>query len=301
MESTPTVSVIIPTYNRAELVPHAIESVLAQTFRDFELLVVDDGSTDDTREAVEAIEDPRVRYLYQENGGVSAARNYGAREANGEYLIFLDSDDTAYPDWLETMISVVQQEGVSLACCGCEMATSRGTEGRRMPQRLGTLHRGMEGVFLAGTFIVESRLFHEVGGYDPNMQASENWELGIRLTDWLRNAGQDTHCIHRALITVTDQGPGRGGLNYFNKYESTLHLYRKHQALFQQHRHLSAQLLAQAGVFAFRAGMKQKSTRLFLRAAVKDILNGKHWLRILVATIPPVGEWVWRDAVSEIE
>ena len=93
----PAVSVIIPTHNRAAMVREAIESVLAQSYADRELIVVDDGSTDGTRAAVAAFL-PQLTYIYQEHQGVSAARNRGAAMARGEYLAFLDSDDL----WLMT-------------------------------------------------------------------------------------------------------------------------------------------------------------------------------------------------------
>lgn len=97
---TPTVSVIIPTYNRAAYIGDAIDSVLAQTFTDYEIIVVDDGSTDDTAAVVGAYGD-QVRYIYQQNGGSSAARNHGLRLAQGEFIAFLDSDDLWSPHKLE--------------------------------------------------------------------------------------------------------------------------------------------------------------------------------------------------------
>jgi glycosyltransferase involved in cell wall biosynthesis len=97
------VSVIIPTYNRSRLVVEAIASVLGQTIRDIELLVVDDGSTDDTRAVVEALNDTRLSYFYKPNGGVSSARNMGLAKAGGEYICFLDSDDL----WPENFLSVM--------------------------------------------------------------------------------------------------------------------------------------------------------------------------------------------------
>lgn len=106
----PLVSAIIPTYNRNILVKEAVESVLAQTLGDFEVLVVDDGSTDDTRKTIEAIADKRVRYFYKENGGVSSARNIGLKNATGEYIAFLDSDDLWKPDYLNMMISALKKD-----------------------------------------------------------------------------------------------------------------------------------------------------------------------------------------------
>ena len=98
---TPTVSVVLPTYNRAHLLPRAIESVLAQTYTDFELIVVDDGSGDDTPAVMARYDDPRVRYVrYEPNQGANHARNVGIREARGPFISFQDSDDDWFPEKL---------------------------------------------------------------------------------------------------------------------------------------------------------------------------------------------------------
>lgn len=101
------VSVIIPTYNRAPYVTMAIESVLAQSYQDYEIVVVDDGSTDGTRDVLVPYKD-RIRYLYRDNKGVSAARNTGIQVAKGEWIAFLDSDDEWLPDKLEIQMQQAQ-------------------------------------------------------------------------------------------------------------------------------------------------------------------------------------------------
>ena len=101
-------SIIIPTFNRASIVSRAIESALSQTYRNIEVVVVDDGSSDDTQSVVEGFGD-RVRYFYQENAGVTAARNSAIRHARGEFLAFLDSDDTWAPWKLESQVAALTQ------------------------------------------------------------------------------------------------------------------------------------------------------------------------------------------------
>lgn len=97
----PYFSIITPTYNRAHLIGRTIASVLTQTFGDFELIIVDDGSTDNTKEIIEAFDDKRIRYLYQTNSERGKARNTGAENAKGAYIFFLDSDDLIYEDHLQ--------------------------------------------------------------------------------------------------------------------------------------------------------------------------------------------------------
>ncbi|MFN2302107.1 MAG: glycosyltransferase family 2 protein [Anaerolineales bacterium] len=101
----PRVSVIIPTFNRSQFLFHAISSVLVQTYSGFEILVIDDGSIDDTSEVVAGFNDPRIRYIKQENCGRSTARNLGLEQAQGEYIAFLDDDDLYLPHKLAIQIS----------------------------------------------------------------------------------------------------------------------------------------------------------------------------------------------------
>ena len=114
--SAPTVSVIIPTFNRADLIAQAIDSVLHQTCSDYEIIVVDDGSTDDTETVVRAYGE-RVRYVWTPNGGTGHARNVGMQHARGRYLTFLDSDDLLYPYALEVETKLLDRfPAVAMVC-----------------------------------------------------------------------------------------------------------------------------------------------------------------------------------------
>ena len=101
-DKTPLVSVIIPTYNRANLLKRAIKSVLDQTYKNLEIIIVDDGSTDNTKDIVKTFSDPRIQYIrLPENRGVSSARNMGIKKSRGDFIAFLDSDDEFLPEKLE--------------------------------------------------------------------------------------------------------------------------------------------------------------------------------------------------------
>ncbi len=100
-------SIIIPTYNRASFLPRAIESVLAQTYTDWELIIVDDGSTDNTKDVVSQYKDPRIRYIYQKNAERSAARNNGINHAIGDYVCFMDSDNQMHSDRLQLLADAI--------------------------------------------------------------------------------------------------------------------------------------------------------------------------------------------------
>jgi glycosyltransferase involved in cell wall biosynthesis len=112
----PTVSVIVPTFNRSKLVVNAIQSVLCQTYQDYEIIVVDDGSTDDTEEALRPYMD-RIRYVYQENLGASAAQNKGVQLARGKWISILASDDLWLPTKLEAQLNAVASLGKEFGAC----------------------------------------------------------------------------------------------------------------------------------------------------------------------------------------
>jgi len=111
----PFFSIVVPTYNRAGFICKAIESVLIQTFNDFELIIVDDGSTDNTKEVIEKYNDSRIKYFYQKNKERSAARNEGIRKSKGEYITFLDSDDYYLPQRLENLYNGIISKGSPIA------------------------------------------------------------------------------------------------------------------------------------------------------------------------------------------
>ncbi|MDD5406635.1 MAG: glycosyltransferase family A protein [Sulfurovaceae bacterium] len=108
-EKQPFFSVVIPLYNKQNHVKETIKSVLGQSFQNFEIVVVNDGSTDESTKVVESIEDDRIRLIHQENAGVSVARNRGIREAKSEYIAFLDADDIWLPEFLETIYELIKK------------------------------------------------------------------------------------------------------------------------------------------------------------------------------------------------
>ena len=127
--SSPRVSVIIPTFNRAAMLRDAIDSVLNQTFEDYEIIVVDDGSTDNTRETISKFNSPKITYIYQENRGRSIARNIALSRARGEFIAFLDSDDIFLPYKLEKQINAMEiQKDYGLVYSAAIVAGDKGNE-----------------------------------------------------------------------------------------------------------------------------------------------------------------------------
>jgi glycosyltransferase involved in cell wall biosynthesis len=188
----PLVSVIIPTYNRAGLVRQAVASVKAQTFRDFEVVVVDDGGTDGTYEVLSA--DCELRVLrHPHRQGVAAARNLGVAAARGEWLAFLDSDDLWLPDKLARQISWLEGAPELLICQTDETWVRRGVRVNKP-----AAHRKVAGrIFLPSlarcmispsAVMLHRRLLQDHGAFDETLPAAEDYDLWLRLT-WRYEVG----------------------------------------------------------------------------------------------------------------
>ena len=188
----PKVSVIIPTYNRSSLIADAIQSVLAQTFGDFEIIVIDDGSTDNTKELVDNFKDPRIRYLYQKNQGVSVARNTGIQASRGEYVAFLDSDDTLLKEALEKRVEVLDRHPEAAFSYGqIYFVDEKGRIIQLEPRSKSSYVReGIEELREILTFghqfnnsaaMVRRSCLQEVGGFNPAFTCCQDVDLWVRL------------------------------------------------------------------------------------------------------------------------
>lgn len=194
----PTVSVVIASYNRASLLKEAIDSVLTQDFDDFELIVVDDGSTDDTPELLRSY--ANVCVVRQDRRGVSAARNAGVRRASGEFLAFLDSDDLWLPEKLSAQIAFFKTHPRAVICQTEEIWIRRGV--RVNPRRRHRKYSGMifeRSVELClvspSAVMLERSLLDKVGWFDESLPACEDYDL------WLRIACRfPIHLISTALV-----------------------------------------------------------------------------------------------------
>ena len=178
--SLPLVSVVIPTYNRAKVILRALDTALSQTYGNLEIIVVDDGSTDDTQAVLAPYAD-RIRYLFQANQGASAARNHGINAARGKYIAFLDSDDAWLPNKLERQVALLESQP-DLSFVACLATTERRT------------HEGYDDhasqfvKFIVQPFtqnmtryVVRRDCFQQHGLFDTSIHGPEDWELWLRL------------------------------------------------------------------------------------------------------------------------
>ena len=179
------ISVIIPTYNRAEMLADALGSVAAQTYRDYEVIVVDDGSEDGTERTVRGV-GRWVKYLRQAHAGVSAARNRGVAAAGGEWIAFLDSDDRWLAGKLERQMAFVNSREGVLACQTDEIWIRNGVRvnpGRRHRKPSGDIFMpSLELCLVSPSAIMLRReIFERLGGFDEGLPACEDYDLWLRL------------------------------------------------------------------------------------------------------------------------
>jgi glycosyltransferase involved in cell wall biosynthesis len=185
-EKTSQVSVIIPTYNRSRIIKEAVDSVLAQDYKDVEVIVVDDGSTDNTSETLASYGD-EISVLFQDNKGVSAARNRGIAEASGQFVAFLDSDDLWLPQKLSTQVEFFQQTPDAFICQTEEIWVRNGIRvnpGKRHKKPSGMIFEPSLELCLVSPSAVMIRrdVLDDAGGFDETLRACEDYDLWLRIS-----------------------------------------------------------------------------------------------------------------------
>lgn len=204
----PKISVVIPNFNNAHYVASAIQSVLNQRYQDFEVIVVDDGSTDNSNSVIGQFGE-RVRYLWQENQGLAGARNTGIRAAQGEFIGLLDADDLWQPTYLEKMMALHRQAPESaLYYCAAQCIDS---QGQQLPRQLGapvgkpeTTYQALvrANFLIPSTIVMRRDVVMAAGLFDQRLRSCEDWDLWLRI----------------------------GAKSQFMGIEETLVLYRLHNA-----------------------------------------------------------------------
>ncbi|WP_051062272.1 glycosyltransferase family 2 protein [Ilumatobacter nonamiensis] len=290
-------SVIVPTFNRAATIGRAIESVLSQDFENWELVIVDDGSTDDTAAVVRPLlSDRRIRYVAQSNAGVAAARNTGASTATGSMLTFLDSDDEVTASWLADFHRQVDLTGerVGFVSCGFRIA------GRDCPPRWRDELSASPYNSLSGTFAVSKRVFDIIGGYDAQLRQSENWEMVLRALDSCQRASLKIAATPRCnLIVHRAKNRTQQRSRDLDRANAYLHLHDKYVTDGILHARRERFLVGAAVNFA-RSGQLADSRRWFYRN-FRRYPSTSNLARIVCFEIPYVRNRLWNSRNLAIE
>ena len=298
--ATPFFSIIIPTYNRAGLIGATLRSVLAQDYAEFEILVVDDGSTDNTAEVVAAFADPRLRYLAKENAERGAARNYGLDRARGEYALFLDSDDLLHSSHLSTLRAAI----ITPASRPNFIATKYDFErdGRRRPSGLAALPAGPLGF---ETFVQGNALACNVcvRRENPALFRFEEDRRYAAIEDWLfmlqnTQHGDVVQLVDALTLTMSDhdqRSMRADNQGLIRRLELAAGWMQQHLTLTpDQRRRLLGQLYYLCAIHAHIDGYQAQAIRFAGRAAPRLPPRAGAALLLRCLTPPGLVQWTKR-------
>ena len=262
-------SIIIPTYNRAHLISKAIESVLAQTFTDWELLIIDDGSKDNTAEVVRSYADARIRYIYQDNAERSAARNNGITQSKGEFITFLDSDDYYLPERLAGLHSNILKHDNQKALFYTGIQFERKGEIQPSPVMNPADYAMSKVDFILSTVIGNPqvcihRVCLEQHKYNPAFRIGEDLELWLRIVSDYPLVYIDNEFTFIA-IDHEDRSVNE------KRYDNALIMRRQAQYFFKA---------PHPGSQASKDVKQNYLTNCYLSSARHHIYNGRRWAAI---------------------
>lgn len=264
----PRVSVVIPTCNRPDLLPRAIRSVLAQTFQDFEIIVIDDGDKERAEDTVRSFSDSRMRYLKNDppKRGGSATRNIGINAAKGEYVAFLDDDD----EWMSEKLSVQMRAleasfpGVAFVYCAVVNVSETGEVRTHVPRGVRDLREivltRFKGILTSGLVAKKNALI-EVGMFDESLPSSQEAELMIRLAWKYGGVGIDDPLVRMNMLPREHINSDIG-----RKIRGRELVLEKHNALYACYPSKLAKHYFWMGLWCRDAGNYEKARGFFLKA-----------------------------------
>ncbi len=278
MTNQPLISIIIPTYNRSSLLKRSIESVMNQTFGNWELIIVDDGSTIDIQnELKEYLIDKRLNILKKKNSGAADSRNRGVELASGEYIIFLDSDDEAKENWLEEFFRQIvnAEQPLGVIFCGYEKWQNNEMLFSKLPQDLGPIVNSAIGTYLAGCYLLKKEIFLKVGGFDIELKSGHHTELLLRILPFCFRNQIYINSINSALVKIHIHEGERIRTNQESIYLGTKRIFEKHLSLFNKSKTDKSNYLKIIGYNASALGLKKEAYDSYYQSfKVKPTLGG---------------------------
>lgn len=275
------ISIITPVYNRAHMIRTCIDSVCAQDYKYWEHIIVDDGSTDSIAEVIDEYkEDERIKYVTKKNSGAADSRNFGAKLAKGEWIIFLDSDDFVETSWLNTLISKTKND-VSIITCSYKRVDERMIFLESKNFENGTAIQKETGIFLAGTYLIKRDLFIQLGGFDRGLKSGHHTELLYRILQERAMRGIKFLNLKNHLVTIVNHSGVKIRSSWYAKFHGSYDILKKHKKFLSDNKF---DLLLGYFVIIARAAFALKKNRLAIYFAVKSVklkpLKIKNWLRL---------------------
>jgi len=270
-EVKPTISVIIPSYNRAHLIEKCINSVLKQTNQDFEIIVVDDGSTDETESVVKNLNDKRICYVkHDSNKGVSNALNTGIRLSKGEFISFLGSDDEWLPGKLEKELKAFENAGTRLGVVYSGLWQIGSNRKRYVPRKGikkkdGHIHSELlNGNFVHGLSLIKKSCFDKVGLFDENLPGLVDWELYLRISKFYEFKFVDEP------LSISPISEDSISINYRKKSDAYRLVLKKHIDDYRQNNHAQAHINIRIGSALCFDGNLREGRQYFIRSIKLD-------------------------------
>ena len=174
------ISIIIPVYNKSHYIARTLQSVINQTYKDWEAIVIDDGSTDNSAEIINSITDPRIQFYQQDNYGVSFTRNRGLHMAKGEFIALLDADDEWFPDYLETMMDLTAKHPNYSVFCVAQKDRPIHT----LPDGISIItdYCKYPYIFWTGSLLIKKEVYNVIGDFKTNVQLGEDSDMWLRIS-----------------------------------------------------------------------------------------------------------------------
>jgi glycosyltransferase involved in cell wall biosynthesis len=289
----PKISVIIPTYNRANLLPRAIKSVLNQTFQDFELIVVDDGSTDNTREVVEEFQkkDSRIKYIFQENsGGPAKPINTGIKNSRGECIAILESDDEWLPEKLEKQIKVLEEfKNVGLVSCYAFRIFADGTKKLYKTPYLGIFKKTKWklfwekwGIISLSTVMVRKEVIEKVGFFDEKIKTGADIDFYLRCIKKF-----DFYFIHEPLISYYESEESLSKKYFWKKWiPEYKYMLEKYREDFEECKKAKSRFLRNLGTCYVLNGDLNKAKKYLSEAILNNPINIRLYFQFFLILFP---------------
>lgn len=287
----PLFSIIIPSFNRAGYLPKVLGQIAEQGFESVEVILVDDGSTDDTAMVLEQwrqVHALEIKYVYQENQGVTAARNAGAQLASGEYLLFLDTDDDISNTWLRDFKEVLDfQPETDVAFCSIQVQSSKHNKTIRAIAKQDETQ--LLPLFKAGAFAIRATFFNSIGAYDPQVKFGENTELGMRV----QLHGGKLAFIDKLNFFYIPSAHG-GSKNLQNMVKGNSLVMKKHPEFFLKHKQFYQSYLQTTAVAHYKLGDRRYAKHFFKKAWQLRPLNHITTARWVISLLPPIASKIWK-------
>jgi len=286
----PKVSIIIPTYNRANLLPRSIKSILNQTFKDFELIIVDDGSTDNTKEVVEEFQkkDSRIKYIRREvnSGGAAIPCNLGIKNSQGEYIAFVGSDDECLPEWLEKQMKCFEKSDKVIDVVSCDVIRVD-LNGRRIgviaKPRKTTSDEIIRNLFLphvtVGNIVIRKVVLEKIGGYDENLIVHEDWDLWLRLVEAdfkFKFVNEELYVSYFHLSSTS------AIINPLVRIKNIKYFLEKHKDIYSRYPKGKAKVLRHLGNAYCLGGFIKEGSKCFLEAIRLNPLDFRNYLNLII-------------------